>query len=224
MDSHSDSDSDPEDEVEYSSGEEDCNSSAGTGWRTRKRITRIRLTHGRKKSRSVDEQETMGALSALGEHTGLSPRMNRMDLVLPHSMWSPDAFFLEDGIETFSMDRNDPRAVSVGEIYHELELRLKQAAMSASLSLESPAVRSMKKQVALRAAEIESKIFESVGPPGTTPYRNAVFSVVRWIQNASEAELRSLLENQSGVPGDRRVLDIIRLPVADENHMIMDAQ
>lgn len=217
MDSSSSSDLDSD--LGYSSGDDSSLDARSQSRRSRKRITRIHLKSRRKKTRSIDDAMEEESKSVGDEHTGLSPRMTRMDLVLPSKMWSSDVFFLEDGIETFSVDRSDPRALSVGEIYHELERRLQQAAISANLPLDSPTVKALKKKIILRAAEIELKITESVGGAGTAGYRNAVFQAVRWIQNASEAELRAFLDGQSPFPETLRTTDGSLIP----NRMIMDA-
>jgi len=182
MSSSEDSDSDFE--GVYSSGGEE-----GTE-RKMKRLTRLRGT--RKKSRSLDMDE-----AAVDEHTGLSPRMTRMDIVSrPSYQVSNDVYFLDEGVETFSVDCEDPRTNSVREIYNELERRLNLAAAHAGLHAYDPAVSCLKTKLASRAAEIEAKIADSLGSSSPT-YTQALFGILRWLQTATENELRDVFEGHA---------------------------
>jgi len=149
----------------------------------------------RKKSRSMEIAEG---------HTGLSPRLNRMDIV-KHSPGQssptrivpvPDVFFLEDGVETFSADATDPRLVAVREICNELTLRVERAALGAGMSLADPKVAAIKQQVLTRAAELEAHLSDKFGGAPFRVYRDAVFRVVSWIHSASETELRDVIEGR----------------------------
>jgi hypothetical protein len=162
--------------------------------RKKRTVVSIRLRGTRKKSRSMDEND-----AAEAPHTGLSPRMNRMDIVSHQQnnfeSQNSGVFFLDDGVETFSVD-GDPRIAGVRDIYSELDSRLERAAVSAGLTLNDPAVSNYKKQLALRAAELESSLADRFGGPGTRSYRDAIYRVVCWIHAATDAELRDVLEGR----------------------------
>lgn len=154
----------------------------------KKRIILPSRLSARKKSRSIDETE---------EHTGLSPRMHRMDIIKVQPPPDAGVFFLEDdGVETFSADGGDPRMAAVREVYSELDHRVERAALSAGMTSADPKVASVKKQLALRAAGLEAGLAEKFGGPSNRPYREAVSRVVTWIQCASDAELKELLEGR----------------------------
>jgi hypothetical protein len=161
----------------HSSGDED----------RKKRSMKIKLLKTRKKSRSIDQGESF--------HTGLSPRIQKMEIVSTAKK-NPDysgLFFLDDGVETFSLD-GDPRLPGVHELYRELDHRLENAAISAGLPLDDPAVCNMKTKLALRSAELESNIAENFGGPNTRTYRDAMYRVICWIQGASDSDLRDFLD------------------------------
>jgi len=180
-------DSDHE-ELVYSSGGED-----GPDLR-KKRLTRLKGS--RKKSRSMDMNT-----DEVDEvyHTGLSPRLNRMEIVPQRRLSNHhlDVFYLDEGVETFSVDCEDPRVEAVRRIFVELEQRLHRAALSAGLLASDPAVANLKKQLALRAAELESRIADTLGQ-NTPSYREALYRILHWLQTASETELREVFEGKAG--------------------------
>jgi len=132
-------------------------------------------------------------MDLVDNHTGLSPRMNRIDLVAKQRPM--DVYFLDDGVETFSVDREDPRVAGVREIYSELKRRLESAAVLAGLHVSDPAVSVLKNQLAQRSAELEDRIARSLHGPTAKEYRDAIFHTIQWIQNANEHELRAMLES-----------------------------
>ena len=153
----------------------------------KKRPILVKLRASRKKTRSMDEEDF---------HTGLSPRMNRMDIVsCSKTSDNMGVFFLDDGVETISVD-GDPRMTGVREIYSELDRRLERAAVSAGLNLTDPAVGNLKKQLALRAAELEANLAGTFGGPSNATYRDSIYRVISWIQSASEAELKEVLDGR----------------------------
>ena len=151
----------------------------------------------RKKSRSLDLTDEDEFLlhrppdQSEQQHTGLSPRINRMDIVSKTPPESP-VFFLEDGVETFSVD-GDPRVRAVQEIYSALDQRLQRAAVEAGLGTNDPALSNLKQKIALRAAQLEANCLQRFG--GSTPiYQNAIYQAVSWIFTASDTELKALLD------------------------------
>jgi hypothetical protein len=131
--------------------------------------------------------------------TGLSPKLSRMleypSVISPFTLEEPH-FCIEDGIETFCMDKNDTRTSSVGMIYNSLDRRLENAARFAGLDNYNRAVLAWRQKIALRAAELEFNVnqMKENGNLSTDQYHDSIYRLIQWIDNATNEELRNVLE------------------------------
>lgn len=160
------------------------------------------------------------------EHTGLSPRMSRMGMVLSLKKTRTDEsasrsfedprssmYFLEDdGVETLeAVDEPEfarqemSRMGSVRSLFLALNRRLERAAAEAGYARNDAAVLALGNNLRGAAARLEFYAAKRYEPDGMSRnYRDFVGKIIDWIESSGENEIKEVIEGS--VIADERLL------------------
>lgn len=144
------------------------------------------------------------------QHTGLSPRMSRMELPKkrktdsPVNCSIPYLFYLgDDDVETYEAGdelrlRRGSRADSVHELFLALNRRVERAALEAGIARNDPSVLGLTHKLVNSAARLEAFAAKRYEPDQSSQgYRSSVIKISDWIDAATDNQLKEVLEGSN---------------------------